>query len=251
LSIVLKNVTIVDVVFKKIREKTTVFVLGNKIDRISDTADGNDINSDSEVIDCENRFLIPGMVDAHVHLDYFHSPSTDGSRTLGVTKEDVRSKLISRLHSYLYCGVTSIYDAGNDPDIIFPLRRSEREGKIISPRIHCTGSLITCKDGHNGFSHTTYISSMPEDEQKIQDQISCNPDIVKITYDEHNWGTRSLIPILRMDTLRQIVDYCHSRKFLVTIHTSNEIRSREAIACGVDSLARPVMQSPGTEEFVW
>jgi imidazolonepropionase-like amidohydrolase len=54
-----------------------------------------------------------------------------------------------------------------------------------------------------------------------------------------------------MDTLRKIVDYCHSKKFLVTIHTSNELRSREAIACGVDSLAHPVIQSPVTDEFLW
>ena len=189
------------------------------------------------------------MVDSHIHLDYFH-PS-DPERTSEDSKEDVRSKLISRLHSYLYCGVTSVYDAGNDPDIIFPLRKLERDGKITSPRIYCTGSLITCRGGHNGFSHTTYISSLPEDEQKIQDNLSKGPDVVKVTFDEHNWGTRPLIPILQIDTLRKIVDHCHSKKFLVTIHTSNELRSREAIACGIDSLAHPVIQSPVTDEFLW
>ena len=51
------------------------------------------------------------MVDTHVHLDYFHHAQKsveDNSRK--------NEKLISRLHSYLYCGVTSIYDAGNDPE---------------------------------------------------------------------------------------------------------------------------------------
>ncbi len=247
MAVVFKNVTLVDVVSKKLREKTTVFVRDNKIERISDSTLAAD--SRSEVIDCENRFLIPGMVDSHIHLDYFH-PS-DPERTSEDSKEDVRSKLISRLHSYLYCGVTSVYDAGNDPDIIFPLRKLERDGKITSPRIYCTGSLITCRGGHNGFSHTTYISSLPEDEQKIQDNLSKGPDVVKVTFDEHNWGTRPLIPILQIDTLRKIVDYCHSKKFLVTIHTSNELRSREAIACGIDSLAHPVIQSPVTDEFLW
>ena len=171
MSIVFKNVTLVDVVSKKLRERTTVFVRGNKIERISDST--LEADSRSEVVDCENRFLVPGMVDSHVHLDYFHS-EREGTSEYSI--EDIRSRLISRLHSYLYCGVTSVYDAGNDPDIIFPLRKLEREGKITSPRIYCTGSLITCRGGHNGFSHTTYISSMPEDEQKIQDNLSKSPD---------------------------------------------------------------------------
>src|SRR5579872_4799308 len=242
MSVIFKNARIIDVLSGKIREHAAVITFGNKIERVTDS---NTDSGSQETIDCENRFLLPGMVDAHVHLDYFSLvKSTDNSSRKN-------ENLISRLHSYLYCGVTSIYDAGNDPDLILSLRNLERTGKIVSPRIFCTGSLITCKGGHNGFAHTTYISSMPQDEKIIDDYLSRDPDIVKVTYDEHNWGTRPLIPILPLDNLRKIVDYCHSKKYPVTVHTSNEFRSREAISSGVDSLAHPVIQSPVTDEFVW
>ena len=181
MSVIFKNARVIDVLSGKIKVNATVVLSGNKIERVTDSAYDNDSGS-AETIDCENRFLLPGMVDAHVHLDYFHHAQKsveDNSRK--------NEKLISRLHSYLYCGVTSIYDAGNDPDVIFSLRNLERARKIVSPRIFCTGSLITCNGGHNGFAQTTYISSMPQDEKIIDDYLSRNPDIVKVTYDEHNW----------------------------------------------------------------
>jgi imidazolonepropionase-like amidohydrolase len=37
----------------------------------------------------------------------------------------------------------------------------------------------------------------------------------------------------------------------VTVHVSNELRAREAVACGADTLAHPVIQSPVTAELLW
>ncbi len=157
-------------------------------------------------------------------------------------------KLVSKLHSYLYCGVTSIYDAGNVAPKLYYLRELERAGKIVSPRIFCAGWFVTCPGGH-GSPLAAEISSLPADAKKLDNHLKERPDIVKITYDERNWATNPLIPILSKAVLKQIIDYCHSRNFRVTVHASNELRSREAIECGADSLAHTVIQSPITEEF--
>lgn len=207
------------------------------------------------VVDCGGRYAVPGLMDMHIHLR--------ASGVIGPTKETpvpghltdagtAGSELVSRLHSFLYCGVTSIYDAGNDASVIMGLRRSERSGDIVAPRIFCTGSLLTCPGGHGSEGGMArQISRLPGDEPVLREFLQSGPDIVKITYDEHNWGVRPLIPILSRKTLRQIIRFCHSRKRRVTVHVSNELRAREAVEAGADSLAHPVIQSPVTDEFVW
>ena len=50
---------------------------------------------------------------------------------------------LSALHGFLYVGVTSVYDAGNNPDLIIELRRLERAGEIISPRIFASGHALS------------------------------------------------------------------------------------------------------------
>lgn len=209
----------------------------------------------ARVVDCAGRFAVPGMIDGHIHLrsagrigPTAHDPVPAGEWADATD----RAGLISRLHSYLYCGVTSIYDAGNDPAIILPLRRSERAGDIASPRIFCTGSLLTCPGGHgSGAGIATHVTSLPADAEVLADYLATEPDIVKITYDEHNWGIRPLIPVLSLETLRQIIRFCHDNLRRVVVHTSNELRAREAVEAGADALAHPVIQSPVTDEFSW
>jgi imidazolonepropionase-like amidohydrolase len=217
------------------------------------------------VVDCEGRFAVPGLMDMHIHLrgsphsgPTMENPVPAGDEPGAGPGGDARnngqapgSGLISRLHSFLYTGVTSIYDAGNDPDVILPLRSAERSGQIAAPRIFCTGSLLTCPGGHGHQIGATQIAALPADERALTDFLGAEPDVVKITYDEHNWGVRPLIPILSPDTLRQIIRFCHEHRRRVTVHVSNELRAREAVEAGADSLAHPVIQSPITEEFAW
>ena len=249
MKLVLRNATVVDTIGKELKPNSTVVIRGNRIEDIAWSASIDD--PDSKVIDCEGKYLLPGLMDMHVHLHYGHhtGPSQENPTPNFLPKNE-EAGLISRLHSFLYCGVTSIYDAGNVAEQIFSLRDAERSERMVSPRIFCAGSIVTCPGGH-GSQLSTHIASLPMDETKLADHLAKNPDIVKVTYDEHNWGIRPLIPILSIETLRGIVDYCHSKKFRVTAHVSNELRAREAVSCGVDALAHPVIQSPVTSEFVW
>ncbi len=250
MSLVLRNATVVDTISKKLLPKSVVVVQGNRIADVFQEGAKN-YPAGSNVIDCAGKFLVPGLMDMHIHLHgKHHAGPTQEKPVPSFFSKSEDSELISRLHSFLYCGITSVYDAGNFAETIYKLREQERAGQITSPRIFCAGSIVTCPGGH-GSGLSTDISSLPLDNKKLEDHLSKSPDVVKITYDEHNWGIRPLIPILDTDTLTKIVDYCHSKKFRVTSHVSNETRAREAIACGVDTLAHPVIQSPITDEFVW
>jgi imidazolonepropionase-like amidohydrolase len=209
----------------------------------------------ARVVRCDGAFAVPGLIDGHIHL------RTSGR--IGPTEREPvpgaepagagdRAGLVSRLHSFLFCGVTSVYDAGNEPAVILGLRAAERSDRIVSPRIFCTGSLLTCPGGHgSGGGTATLVRSLPADAEVLEQYLASEPDIVKITYDEHNWGVRPLIPILPPRLLAAIVRFCHDRMRRVTVHVSSELRAREAVEAGADALAHPVIQSPVTDEFTW
>src|SRR4051812_16994641 len=100
-------------------------------------------------LDGRGKYLMPGLMDVHIHLKGLRGG--DGRRMVGkdpkgaasgapsplpdegsVETKESHDAGVAALASYLYSGVTTIYDAGNSPDHILPLRAEERAGKILA-----------------------------------------------------------------------------------------------------------------------
>jgi hypothetical protein len=154
------------------------------------------------------------------------------------------------LASYLYSGVTTVFDAGNRKDLILPLRADERAGRILSPRIFATGNAITYPGSH-GDRVSIGIADFERDRALIDAHIAeQQPDMVKLMIDEEGWGSRPMITLLTAELAEKIVRYYNQHGIRTTAHTSNEFRSLEAIYAGVDTLAHPLIQAPASDSFV-
>jgi imidazolonepropionase-like amidohydrolase len=204
-------------------------------------------------IDATGKYLIPGLMDIHIHLAGF-SRGKDKTWMPGGKSTDKwtvdRKAGEQALASYLYAGVTTVLDVGNIPENILPLRADERAGKILSPHIFATGNLVTYPGSH-GTDIAVNVTSWPEAEAQLQAQFdSQHPDVLKITYDDEGWGSRPLIPILPRDLLEHIIRFYNLHGVRTTVHVSNESRALEAIYSGVDTLAHTPIQGPVTDSFV-
>ena len=233
-TLVIAGVTLIDGTGRAPVANTHVLVRNDRIVAVSSTP--LDVPVDTTHIDGRGKFLIPGMMDMHVHVRGGRSQAGEpGLRTL---------------HGFLYSGFTTIYDAGNDPDFIYGLRDKQRAGEITSPRIFATGSVITVPGGHGWRRGSPPVESWPEAIAALDEHIARGPDLLKLTFDEHGWGTRPLIPLLDPDLMTKIVDYYHQHGIRTTVHISHEYRARQAIIAGVDTLAHPIIQGPVSREFV-
>lgn len=256
MNLLLRDTNYLDINHRTIVPGTSVRVVDGVIDQVGADRDVMASPGD-EVIDGAGRYLLPGLIDTHVHIHGEpHRGPTDAEPVPGepvaADTDRTRHEMHARLNGFLYCGVTSIYDAGNDQDLMFALRDDERAGRITAPRIFCTGAFVTATGGHGStLGSVTAIDSLPADLPKLRAHLARRPDLLKITYDEHNWGVRPLIPILSTELMSEIILHAHQAKIRVTVHVSNEAHAREAVACGADALAHPVIQSPVTDEFVW
>jgi hypothetical protein len=159
-------------------------------------------------------------------------------------------KGVAALASFLYAGVTPVFDAGNRAEHILPLRAEERAGKILSPRIFATGNLVTYPGSH-GDMIAVRISDFEKDKALLDKHINeQQPDMLKLTLEEEDWGSRPMIPLMPVDLLEKITRYYNQHAIRTTVHVSSELRSLEAIYAGVDTLAHPVIQGPVSDSFM-
>lgn len=241
--LIIENVTLIDGTGKAPRPNMSVVVEG---DRITDIFYGKakKIKADQR-IDGHGKYLIPGLVDAHIHLKGAYPKTIDG-QTINVADRKIG---IQALHGFLYSGVTSVYDSGNLPDYIFGLRKDERAGKISAPHIFASGAIVTYPGSHGSQFGGTVIDDWPEAKPILDDYLARKPDIMKLTFEERGWGARPLIPLLPLDLMQKTIAYANDQGVRTTVHTSNEYRARQALSVGVDNLSHPVIVGPITDEF--
>ncbi|HLZ83252.1 MAG TPA: amidohydrolase family protein, partial [Caulobacteraceae bacterium] len=131
----IEHVTLIDGTGHAPQPDMTVTVDGGRIAAVTPSALAK--SPKGHVIDAHGKYMMPGLMDVHIHLHGGVDQQTDTAET--------RTQALA---GYLYSGVTTIYDAGNQTENILPLRAAERAGRIASPRIFATGNLITYPGSH-------------------------------------------------------------------------------------------------------
>ena len=243
-GVVIEHVTLLDGTHAP-QSDMTVATEGERIAAVAPSALAHGLKG--RRIDGRGRYLMPGLMDVHIHLSGGFDPGQPPDAQPGPPN---RPEGVAALASFLYAGVTSVLDAGNRPEHILPLRADERSGRILAPRIFATGNLITYPGSH-GDRVALRISDFERDQPLLDQHIAeQQPDILKLTLDEEGWGSRPMIPLMPTELLAKIIHYYNLHGILTTVHVSSELRSLEAIYAGSDTLAHPVIQGPVSDSFV-
>jgi imidazolonepropionase-like amidohydrolase len=141
-AVLFKNVRIFDGKSDRLTEGRNLLVVANKIDQISKGPIAPPKGAD--VIDARGRVLMPGMIDAHVHLMLpmkIDEIQTSDDSYITLRAADEAKKM-------LYRGFTAVRDTGG---ATFGLKRAIDEGLIEGPRIFPSGAAISQTAGHGDF----------------------------------------------------------------------------------------------------
>lgn len=169
-----------------LRDKTLVIV-GNQITEIRDGFVGEGPN----VVDLRDSFVLPGLIDSHVHLTSQQNPN---ARLQAVTRDAADSAMIGAGYARLtlMAGFTTVADLGGDNDAVFALRDGIARGDVPGPRVIASGSSVSIHGGHgdvNGYRDdimhllsSESVCSGPEDCMRaVRTQVRSGADIIKIT----------------------------------------------------------------------
>ena len=238
-----EHVTVIDGTGRAPQAAMTVVTSGGRFSAVG--PDGTvEVPRTARRIDASGQFLIPGMIDLHLHLI--------GGGLFGASRAPSDQRIpdfdagLRALQSFLYYGFTSIFDVGNNPDFILPLRERERAGEIVSPRIFATGQTLS----YPGSAVVGIgVRDWPDTIQDIELQLSRKPDLQKITYESRGYGVSPLIKVLPKGLMGKIIAYLHERDIRTVVRISNEQMAIDAIEAGADTLAHAPHAGLINQEF--
>lgn len=244
-NLLIEDVVLIDGTGRQPVSHVSILVRDDSIAEIKKGNFDQSVRKTAQVINGAQKYLIPGLMDVHVHLAGSMTVTEQGLREIEID----RQKGIRALHGYLYGGVTTIYDCGNLPDYIFALRDEERSGAITSPRIFAAGGIVTYPGSHGSGPGATTVDDWPEAIPVLDEHIKRRPDILKLTLEERGWGMRPMISKLPLPLMEKIIEYYNDHGIRTTAHTAGELRARQAIFAGIDTLAHPVIVGPVSDSF--
>lgn len=144
-QVVLKNVKLVDPVAETIASGSIRWNGEGIIDAVG--ALGSETSAaDIEVIDGHQLFVLPGLIDAHVHL----RSGSVGNRDLDakLTAADFMARALMNARVTLNRGVTTVRDAGSSFGIGVAVRRAISAGWHAGPHVQAAGEPFSITGGH-------------------------------------------------------------------------------------------------------
>lgn len=206
-----------------------------------------------EVIDLSNQWVLPGLMDMHVHLTSELSPKTYIEKfTLNPTDYAIRSTKYARLT--LLAGFTTVRNVGDDGMngmTTVSLRNAIAQGYAVGPRIFTAGKAIATTGGHadptNGYCEALMgdpgpnegVINSPEDARKaVRQRYKEGADLIKITATA---GVLSLAssadnPQFTDEELKAIIETAHDYGFTVAAHAHGAEGMLRAVRAGVTSV---------------
>lgn len=200
------------------------------------------------VIDERSRFVLPGLIDSHVHLTSELGPNQLLDEVqLSVADQTMRGAENAR--KTLMAGFTTVADLGANNDAIFALRRAIAENRVPGPRIIAAGSAVTPDGGHgdaNGFApdvlnvlrSISACSGADACTRATRRQVQAGADVIKITATGGVLSNTAagVSQQLTDPELSAIVQAAHMMGRRVTAHAHSADGINAALRAGVDSI---------------
>jgi enamidase len=232
------NAQIVDAGANRILPGKNVHIENGRIVAIVDSyGDRNDWPK----IDAGGKYLVPGLIDVHTHLQ---SPirSVLGSFDFGFFLESLFSAYAPQRRAYIESGVTAVRDTGGPAARAYSLRAELQSHGLLGPRLFVVGRLVTSPNGHPVSTIWTKQVSrqgaiLATDSETLlsgleQNYASGPPDAVKFVYGTIGRAKERLQPQL----LEQGIAWAKSKNLITIVHAETTEEVSEAARAGATGI---------------
>jgi imidazolonepropionase-like amidohydrolase len=231
----------------------TILMRGSRIEAVGPAAT-TAVSSEYEVIDGKGKWVIPGLIDTHVHFFqsgnlYTRPDAVDLTRAMPYVNEVARNKarLATTFKVWLASGVTSVIDVGG-PFWNFEVRDVARTTPV-APRVAVAGPLVSMVDAPKldlGDPPIVKITTPEAARELVTRQLARKPDYVKV------WFIHRPGDDLAAQTaiVKSAADTAHAAGVPLAVHATELVTAKEALRVGADFLVHSVYDVPVDDEFL-
>ena len=191
----------------------------------------------AEVIDLKEKYLIPGLIDLHVHLNL-----SGGD----VLYDNFKDNFFMCIESYkfsldiLKAGFTTIRDVGSNHAMVNGIRDAVEASGLMAPNIISSGRIISPTENGNKYFPFMYAESdgIEEITKNVRKEIQEGADFIKVMTSGAimNPGGEPGSNIYSDEELKCIVDTARIKGRYVAAHAHGAESIRQCIRCGVRTI---------------
>ncbi|RJF85546.1 amidohydrolase family protein [Sphingomonas cavernae] len=233
---------------KPARGPSTIIIRGG---RVAEIRDGHTAPpAGAKLVDLADRFVLPGLIDSHVHLD----SDAGGVQALVENIESEPAVIAYRTavnaRKTLEAGFTTVRNLGDGSGATLALRDAVAAGTMPGPRIIDAGRSISTTSGHmdatlgvaeelhSAIAQDNLCDGVESCRRAIRLQIRRGVDVIKIAT---TGGVNSRIGAglnrqIFDDEVKALVDTAHLYKKKIAVHAHGADGINAALAAGADSI---------------
>jgi len=198
-------------------------------DRIAKVLSAAAANAPPTMIDLGNATILPGLVDAHVHLQIGGAPNENARKILRA-------------------GFTTVVDLGSTSDAVLRLRDRVGRGEEEGPRILAAGKWVGTKGGICEFGGIGVPGGPDAFRVRVRENIAAGADLSKVCVS--TWLADAFAHPeayeMQDDALAAVVDESHQAKRLVIAHAISLGSVKAVLRATVDGLAHGALVDQAT-----
>jgi imidazolonepropionase-like amidohydrolase len=205
-KVLIRNITLIDGTGKKPQTGVDVLLAGDKIVSI-----GKDLEqvAGAFVINASGKYLIPGLIDTHVHLN--------APMVFQINKEEKQLILDHTPSAFLYNGVTTILNVSSKAEWIWDLRERQRAGYLVGPRIYALGHSFSPAGGW-GSRHGGAFDNPEAASKKVMEYVAADTDGLKIIIEDGLGEGSGQYKEISDEMLQTIVEVARKENLPMYIH---------------------------------
>jgi imidazolonepropionase-like amidohydrolase len=256
--IVVKAARLFDGTSDQVTRNAVIVIQGNRI-----TSIGGAVPPNAQVIDLGDSTLLPGFIDAHVHLTVESGPNFYLDFFNALMRQPAEQALLATTYARktLEAGFTTVRNVGAWDYVDVGLRNAINSGWVVGPRMFVSVHAISASGGHGdatpvpparGYQQKGPLEGIcngtGECRAAVRYQIKYGADLIKFM---PSGGVLSLAdpvdaPELSQEEMNAIVEEAHHWGRKVAAHCHGDAAAKMAVQAGADSIEHGSFMKPDT-----